>query len=225
MDFDELVQSRRSVRGFKKKPVPRAVIAEIIEVAKRAPSSMNTQPWHIHALTGAPLDEVRHRNMEEMVAGARPKRDIISHGEYQGVHRQRQVDIAKKLFGAMGIARDDKPMRQDWVLRGFRQFDAPVSLVLTYDRVLDPGAVCHFDLGALCYGIVLAAWDRGLGSVINGQGIVRSDIVREVAKIPEDQVIMTCVAMGYPDDSFPANDVRSDRKPHDEFVRYVGFAE
>lgn len=148
MDFEELVQSRRSVRGFKRQPVPRAVVAEIIEVAKRAPSSMNTQPWHIHALTGAPLDEVRRRNMEEMVAGARPKRDIVSHGEYQGVHRERQVDIAKKLFGAMGIARDDKPMRQDWVLRGFRQFDAPVSLVLTYDRVLDPGAVCHFDLGA-----------------------------------------------------------------------------
>ena len=95
-------------------------------------------------------------------------------------------------------------------VRGVRQFDAPVSLVLTYDRGLDPGAVCH--LGALCYGIVLAAWDRGLGSVINGQGIMRSDIVREVANIPEDQVTMTCVAMGYPDDSFPANDVRSDRQ-------------
>jgi hypothetical protein len=163
--------------------------------------------------------------MEEMIGGAKVKRDIVSHGEYQGVHRSRQVDIAKKLFGAMGIARDDKPMRQDWVLRGFRQFDAPVSLVLTYDRVLDPGAVCHFDLGALCYGIVLAAWDRGLGSVINGQGIMRSDIVREVAKIPEDEVIMTCVAMGYPDDGFAANAVRSDREANDDFVRFVGFAD
>src|ERR1700730_18160970 len=120
MDFEELVQSRRSVRGFKNKQVPRAVIAEIIEVAKRAPSSMNTQPWHIHALTGAPLDEVRRRNMEEMVAGARPKRDIISHGEYQGVHRERRVDTPKRLLGGWGMARDKKPMRQDWVLRGFR---------------------------------------------------------------------------------------------------------
>ena len=73
----------------------------------------------------------------------------------------------------------------------------------TTQRLLDP----HFDLGALCYGIVLAAWDRGLGSVINGQGIMRSDIVREVADIPEDEVIMTCVAMGYPDESFAANAV------------------
>ena len=54
---------------------------------------------------------------------------------------------------------------------------------------------------------------------------MRSDIVREVANIPDDQVIMTCVAMGYPDDSFPANGVRSERQPNDDFVRYVGFAE
>jgi nitroreductase len=225
MDFEELVQTRRSVRGFKNEPVARTLIEEILEVAKRAPSSMNTQPWHVHVLSGKPLEHVRRRNMEEMIAGASPKRDIVGHGEYQGVHRHRQVEIAKKLFGAMGIARDDKPMRQDWVLRGFRQFDAPVSLVLTYDRVLDPGTICHFDLGALCYGIVLAAWDRGLGTVINGQGITRSDIVREVACIPDDQVIITCVAMGYPDDSFAANGVRSDRRPNGEFVRFVGFAE
>jgi hypothetical protein len=62
-----------------------------------------------------------------------------------------------------------------------------------------------------------------LGSVINGQGITRSDIVREVADIPEDQAIMTCVAMGYADDSFPANAVTSDRQPNSDFVRYVGF--
>ena len=157
MNFEALVTSRRSVRGFKPVPVPRSLIEQVIEIAKRAPSSMNTQPWHVHVLTGEPLERVRERNMAEMVAGAKPKRDILTHGAYEGVHRFRQVEIAKKLFAAMGIARDDKAMRQDWVLRGFRQFDAPVSLVLTYDRVLDPGATCHFDLGALCYGIVLAA--------------------------------------------------------------------
>jgi len=225
MDFQALVHSRRSVRGFRNEAVPKAVIREIIEDAKRAPSSMNSQPWHVHVLTGEPLEEVRRRNMEEMAAGKPSKRDIFTHGPYEGVHRARQVDIAKQLFAAMGIARDDKAMRQDWVLRGFRQFDAPVSLVLTYDRVLDPGATCHFDLGALSYGIVLAAWDRGIGAVVNGQGISRSDIVREVAQIPDDEAIMTCIAMGYPDEAFPANAVKSERQPADAFVRYVGFAE
>ncbi|MGL9617988.1 hypothetical protein QRQ56_08310 [Bradyrhizobium sp. U531] len=69
------------------------------------------------------------------------------------------------------------------------------------------------------------AWDRGLGSVINGQGIMRSDIVREVATIPEDEVIMTCVAMRDPDDGFAANAVRSDREPNGDFVRFVGSAD
>ena len=225
MEFEALVRSRKSVRGYKDTAVPRRVVEEIIELAKIAPSSMNTQPWHVHVLTGAPLDEVRRRNTEEMTAGAAPKRDIVSHGAYQGVHRDRQVAIAKELFAAMGIARDDKVMRQDWVMRGFRQFDAPVSLVLAYDKVLDPGAVCHFDLGALSYGICLAAWDRGLGTVVNGQGIMRSDIVREVAAIPDDQVIMTCIALGYPNDEFSANAVRSHREANDKFVRYVGFEE
>ena len=199
------------------------MIDEIIAVAKGAPSSMNSQPWHVHVLTGAPLDEVRRRNMEEMEAVVKPKRDIFTHGPYEGVHRERQVGIAKKLFAVMGIERHDAERRQDWVRRGFRQFDAPVSIILTYDRVLDPGATCHFDLGALGYGIVLAAWNRGLGAVTNGQGIARSDIVREVANIPEDEVIMTAIAMGWPDDDFAANSVKSEREPNENFVRYVGF--
>src|SRR5258707_12277296 len=95
MDFETLVQTRRSVRGFKKQPVPRAVIEEIIEVAKRAPSSMNTQPWHIHVLTGEPLEGVRQRTMEEMMAGAKPKADIVSHGGAPGLARGRQVELAK----------------------------------------------------------------------------------------------------------------------------------
>lgn len=223
MEFETLVRTRKSVRGYKKDPVPRAVIEEIIEVAKGAPSSMNSQPWHVHVLTGKPLDQVRQMNMEKMAAGAEPKRDILTHGPYEGEHRRRQVDIAKQLFAAMGIAREDKERRQDWVMRGFRQFDAPVSLVLTYDRILDPGATCHFDLGALSYGIVLAAWDRGLGTVVNGQGITRSDIVRKVANIPQDEVIMTCIAMGYPDDNFSANTVKSTREANMDFVKFVGF--
>ena len=70
MEFETLVQSRKSVRGFKKQPVSRATVEEIIEVAKRAPSSMNTQPWHVHVLTGDPLEEVRRRPSPPCCGGA-----------------------------------------------------------------------------------------------------------------------------------------------------------
>ena len=77
----------------------------------------------------------------------------------------------------------------------------------------------------MTYGLVLAAWTRGLGAVINGQGIMQSPVVREHAQIPDDQVIMTCVAMGYPEDDFAANDVKSVRRETDEIVTFVGFDE
>lgn len=223
MDYETLVAERRSIRGYKPDPVPRHVIDEIIEIAKRAPSSMNTQPWHFHVITGEPLELIRKGNTERMMAGAGVDREIkMGHG-YEGPHRERQVEIAIQLFEAMGIERNDKERRQDWVMRGFRQFDAPVSIVVTLDRALEHDTIGHFDLGAATYGLVLAAWSRGLGSVINGQGIMQSSVVREHANIPEDEVIMTCVAMGYPDDSFVANDVQSRRVPNEQVVTYVGF--
>ena len=222
-DFETLVHERRSIRGYKSEPVPKSVIDEIIELAKRAPSSMNTQPWHFHAVTGDPLEKIREGNTERMMSGANVDREIKMNHGYEGVHRDRQVEIAKQLFAAMGIERDDKPRRQDWVMRGFRQFDAPVSIVITIDKALEHDTIAHFDCGAVTYGLVLAAWSRGLGSVINGQGIMQSAVVREYANIPEDQVIMTCVAMGYPNTEFVANDVRSIRAPNESVVSYIGF--
>ncbi len=224
MDFEQLVSQRRSTRGYKPEPVPQALLAEIVEIAKRAPSSMNTQPWNFHVVTGEPLEEIRRGNTELMLAGAGVDREIkmSSHG-YQGPHRDRQVEIAVQLFEAMGIERDDKERRQDWVMRGFRQFDAPVSVVVTIDADLADDTVAHFDCGAATYGLVLAATSKGLGCVINGQGIMQSSVVRAHANIPDDQVIMTCVAMGFPDDDFVANHVVSRRVPIEADVSFVGF--
>ena len=223
MDFESLVTERKSIRGYKPDPVPKQVIEEIIEIAKGAPSSMNTQPWFFNVITGEPLERIRKGNTERMLAGAKVRREIPVRGGYEGVYRQRQVEIVIQLFEAMGIARDDKERRQDWVMRGFRQFDAPVSIVMSYEKSLEPATITHFDLGAVVYGLVLAAWTRGLGTVINGQGIMQSDVVREHAKIPDDQVIMTCIAVGYPDFDFAANDVKSRRTPNDAITRYIGF--
>lgn len=77
----------------------------------------------------------------------------------------------------------------------------------------------------MTYGLVLAAWSRGLGAVINGQGIMQSPVVREHAQIPDDQVIMTCVALGWPDEKFEANSVVSRRRPIENAARFVGFAD
>ncbi len=225
MRFDEVVLGRRSIRGYRPDPVPRAVIRDVIKMAMRAPSSLNTQPWNFYVVAGAPLNRIRAGNTGRNLAGVPDSREFRSHGAYEGQHRERQIEIAKQLFSAMDIERHDTAKRQDWVLRGFRQFDAPVSVVVTYDRAIHGGDIAPFDCGAVANALVNAAWSRGLGCVINSQGIMQSPVVREHARIPEDQVIMICIAMGYPDDSFPANAVVSRRKSVDEATVFVGFDE
>ncbi len=223
MQLDQAITERRSIRGFQKKPVPKNVLEDVIALANRAPSSMNTQPWHLHVLTGEPLERVRKGNTERMLGGVTPSREIEDYAAYEGEHRKRQIEIAVQLFEAMGIERHDAERRQDWVMRGFRQFDAPVSIVVCFDRSLLNNTIAHFDTGAMTFGLVLAAWSRGLGAVINGQGIMQSPVVREIAKIPDDQVILTCVALGYPDDDFVANSVVSRRRPVENITQFVGF--
>jgi nitroreductase len=221
--YDDVVMGRRSIRGYLDKPVPRALIEEILALAMRSPSSMNTQPWHFHVITGEPLDRIRRGNTENILAGVPDSREFRRGSPFAGVHRERQIGVAKQLFEAMGIERDDKNGRQEWVLRGFRQFDAPVCVIVTFDRVLADSDDSAFDCGAVTNALVNAAWSRGLGCVVNSQGIMQSPVVREHAGIPDDQVIMKAVALGWPDDAFPANAVVSHRKSVEEAARFVGF--
>jgi nitroreductase len=225
MQFDDVILGRRSIRGYKPDPVPRALIEEILRLAMRAPSSMNTQPWNFYVITGEPLDRIRAGNSERMLAGVPQSREFRTGRPFGDKHRDRQVGVAKQLFSAMGIARDDKDGRQDWVMRGFRQFDAPVCVIVTYDKVLDGSDDTPFDCGAVTTALVNAAWSRGLGAVINSQGIMQSPVVREYAGIADDQIIMKSIALGWPDFDFPANAVVSERKSVDEAAVFVGFGD
>lgn len=177
--YDEVVTGRRSIRGFLDKPVPRDLIEEVVALATRAPSSYNNQCWNFTVVTGDPLDAIRKGNTEGILAGNPDTREFRRpEGDPPEHHRRRQIDVAKQLFGAMGIERDDKAGRQDWTLRGFRQFDAPISIVVTYDRAILGSDIAPFDCGAITNALVNAAWSRGLGCVINSQGIMQSPVVR-----------------------------------------------
>ncbi len=223
--YQSVVMGRRSIRGYLPKPVPKALVEEVIAMAMRAPSSLNTQPWNFTVVSGAALDAIRKGNTERNLAGVPSSREFKASESYEGAHRERQIGVAKQLFAAMDIPREDKAKRLDWVLRGFRQFDAPVSIIITYDKVLQGNDIAPFDCGAVVNALVNAAWSRGLGCVINSQGIMQSPVVREHARIPDDQLIMMCVAMGWPDESFPANAVVSHRKSVEEAVTFIDFEE
>jgi nitroreductase len=218
MDIIEAVLMRKSIRGFKPDPIPKEVLNKIIEAAVRAPSSDNSQPWEIYILRGEPLDRIRADNIIAMESGE----DGREYPPYEPVYRKRQVDLAIQLFTLMGIGREDKEKRIDWMRRGYRFFDAPVGIVLSADKSLDIVTAAS-DVGGLAQTICLLALAYGLGSCILVQSISYEDIVRKHAGIPESENLLLSIALGYPDDNFPANNVKSARDPIDVNASWLGF--
>ena len=102
--YDEVVLGRRSIRGYKPDPVPESLIKEVLALAMRSPSSMNTQPWNFTVVTGEVLDRIRKGNTERNLAGIPHSREFRIGSPFAGQHRDRQVGVAKQLFAAMDIA-------------------------------------------------------------------------------------------------------------------------
>jgi nitroreductase len=223
MDIIAAIRSRKSIRGFKSDPVDRSIIRDILEIAVRAPSAMNTQPWEFFVITGQVLNNMRNALVEKLKTGAPMKPDHLVVGwPQESVYRDRQVGLAKDLFKLMDIQREDKVKRAWWLERGFRFFDAPVAVIVVTDKALSESGPL-FDIGAVTQTLCLAALQYGLGTCIEDQGVLYPEVARELAGIPESKRIMVAVAMGYPDWNFPANKLASPREPADKLTTWVGF--
>lgn len=221
MDVIEAIKQRRSVRAFTDKPVPRETIMEILNIACRAPSAMNTQPWEFIVLTGERLKRLRADIVEKLKSGDPFQPDHLVVGwPNDSVYKQRQIAVAKQLFQAMGIAREDKDRRSWWLERGFRFFDAPAAILIASDRALsDSGPL--LDLGAVMQNICLAALHFNLGTCIEDQGVLYPEVFREHAGIPQNKRLNIAIAIGYPDPDFPANQVRSERESAENLTTWV----
>jgi nitroreductase len=224
MDIIEAIYRRKSIRGFKSDPVSQDILVKILDAACRAPSAVNTQPWEFVVLTGEALDRVRRAIVEK----ARKKEpihyehDVSINWPNDSNYRERQVDLAKALFRLMEIRREDQEKRAAWYERGFRFFDAPVGILILTDRSLsDVGPL--LDLGAVMQTICLAAVNFGLGTCIEGQGVVYPEVLREIARIPENKKIIIAIALGYPDWDFPANAIETSRESIEHNTRWIGF--
>jgi nitroreductase len=223
MDIMEAIYKRKSIRGFKSDPVSREILVKILDAACRAPSAMNTQPWEFIVMTGDVLDRVRVAIVEKLNRNEpmHPDHHVVSWSN-DSIYRERQVDLAKKLFQLMDIRREDKEKRAVWLERGFRFFDAPVGILILTDRSLsDVGPL--LDLGAAMQTLCLAALNFGLGTCIEDQGGLYPEVLREIAQIPDNKRIIISIAIGYPDWDFPSNAVVSSRESLDKNTRWVGF--
>ena len=221
MDVVEAVRKRKSIRAYKPDPVPRETLQEILEVATRAPSSMNTQPWHIHVVTGEVLENIKKGNIEALMSGKMPAKDV-PYKPYEGVYKQRQVDIAKELFSILGIAREDKEKRNAWATQGFQFFGAPVAIIVAVEDSTDQ-PTAFSDSGGLVQTICLTAMQYGLGTCIMGQGIMFPDVVRRHTGIPQSQQMWICVTIGYSDQDAAPNKLQTVREPLENNTFWYGF--
>ncbi len=223
MDVVEAIRTRSSIRDFKQDPVPKGVLKDILEVAGRAPSAVNTQPWEFVVIAGDVLENIRKANIEMLNSGIPPHPEhVIVEWPSDSVYRKRQVGLAMQIFQLMGIQREDKEKRAQWLERGFRYFNAPAAIIILIDRSLS-GSGPLLDIGAVMQTICLAALKYNLGTCIEDQGVMYPEVLRRYADISESKRVIISIAIGYPNWDFPANRLRSDRESVESTIIWCGF--
>jgi len=220
MELVEAIESRRSIRGYKAIPVPKETLVQILELAIHAPSYDNAQPWGFTILGGKILNDLREALQQQFLAGVQPRPDFPLE-TLTGVHKTRRVELAKSLFQLLGIARDDKEKRMQWILRMVRFFDAPNAIVVTADAEFS-GHYSMFCLGTVSQNIALAALNFGVGTCLDVAAIVYPEVVRRIAGIPESKKVVIGIAIGYPDWDSPANELQSTREPLNNVATWCG---
>ncbi len=221
MDVIEAIKSRKSVRAFKAEPVPREVLQAIMEAVLRAPSWANTQPWEFAILGGGVMEEVKAALAEKASSGETPNPDI-AWPSFEGPYRERMRSLGARLFQELGIAREDKEARQNWMLAMARFFDSPNAIIVYMDASL--GEWSLLDIGLAMENLMLAAWHYGVGTCPEAAVVQYPKVLRDLLKIPESKRIILGLAVGYPDLSSQAMKLRSEREPLEALVVWHGFA-
>ena len=222
MHIDEALKARRSVRAFRPDPVPRAVVEEILEVASRAPSGTNIQPWKIHVVAGevrARLERevLAHRETDPADSGAEFPRT----GKRKEPYVSRMRKLGKDMYTLLEIPKGDPAANWRQWGRNYRFFDAPVGLILTIDKELDQ--MSFLDTGMFAMAIMLAAKARGLDTCAQGAWNNYWSVTRRVLGVPDDEYIICGISLGYADEAAPVNTLISEREPVESFATFHGY--
>lgn len=218
MSVAEILDSRYSTRAFLDTPVPEETLIKVFSQAQRAASNCNVQPWQSCVVSGATKDLLKDKFLELLMSGAKPNPDFNWAPAYQGIHRERQFGSANALYGAMGIAREDKTARMMAMGRNWQFFDAPHAVFFTMDKYLDiMGAV---DVGIYAQTLTLLLLEEGISSCMQGALGQFPGPVHEVLNLPEGRGVLFGMSFGYADEEAPANTARTDRAPLKDGVTF-----
>jgi nitroreductase len=212
-DLDQAILERHSIRLFLPKPVPRELVDEALALAVHAPSNSNIQPWHVVFASGPPRDRLVKALLEETQRrppNIPPLPESFKHF---------RSELGAKVYGAMGIAREDKVSHDAAVLRNWEFFRAPLAGIVCMHRDLGPAD--SLSVGMFLQTLLLALTARGLGSCCEVSIAGYPEIVRAMLAIPEELLILCGVAIGYPDPDFGANKLHVGREAIDKTVVFL----
>ncbi len=213
-DLDDTIEARRSTRLFlRDKPVPKDLLLEALELAVRAPSNSNIQPWRVVFNSGPARDRLVEAMLEE-AAKDDPKVPSLP-DEFTHFRRE----LGSLVYGTMGVARHDAEARRIAVLRNWEFFRAPLGAVVCMHR--DLGYVDALGVGMFLQTFMLALTARGIGSCVQVSIAGYPDVIHEQLGIGEDMRILCGVSIGYPDPDFPANDLQVPRSPLEENFTFL----
>lgn len=223
MDLDKAINERISVRAYLDKPVPKALVAEILSLALKAPSWGNTQPWEIAVVGGKEKEALSEEMSGLAMKGAAPNPDFEMPQSFSGEYMNRYRMTGKMLFELAGIARDDSQARLNQFVSMFKGFGAPCLIYILLDEVLTT-AYPIFDAGGIANFISLLATSRGLGTCMMAALAMYPDPVRKMLNLPANKKIVLGLSLGYPDGKSPVNQLRTQREDIGKIVTYAGMA-
>jgi nitroreductase len=220
---DAAITSRRSIRAYLDKPVEREDIERILEVAARAPSGTNTQPWKVYVLTG----QAKSALSEAILAVySRPELNREHTEEYAYYPREwvspfidRRRKVGWDLYALLGLTRENKAGMAAQHARNYRFFDAPVGFIFTIDRVLEQGS--WLDYGMFLQNVMVAARGRGLDTCPQAAFTQYHRIIAEHLQIPANETVVCGMALGWADPDKIENTLVTEREPLSGFVRFV----
>ena len=220
---DAAITSRRSIRAFLDKPVARDDIARILDVAARAPSGTNTQPWKVHVLTGA----ARERLSQAILAAyTDPEQADAHHEEYPYYPREwvspyvdRRRKVGWDLYSLLGLTRDNKAGMAAQHARNYVFFDAPVGMIFTIDRIMEQGS--WLDYGMFLQNIMVAARARGLDTCPQAAFTQYHRIIATELGLPASEMVVCGMALGWADPDRIENTLETEREPSHVFTRFM----
>lgn len=223
MNVRDAIITRKSVRAFRPYPVPEKMIRDILDVASRAPSGGNLQPWRVYVLAGS----VRQALIDAVAAklSDHPEGMDTEYPVYppdlKDPYRSRRRKVGQDMYSLLGVLRSDRAGKIRHMARNYSFFDAPVGMMFTIDRVMGVGQFA--DLGMFMENIMLLARERGLHTCAQEAWARWHRIVYDVVGIPGHEMLFSGLALGYADEDAPVNRLETERATVDEFAEFLGF--